>query len=645
MGKPYRNEIALLPETYLWGLKQDISQLCDVVRATSAHSLIAIGSGGSLTAAQMLATIHQLYTGQVATVLTPYEVQKGLVVGGPISIWMLTAGGGNVDVRRAFNHVANIEPNRLVVLCASNQSLLAKEAAEYEYVNFFEFCPPSGEDGFLATNSLLALSLLIGRAYAEQYGHVDFPRTFQDLVDIKGGPDSIISSICKQGKLVFDRNVVSVLYGAASKAAAYDLESKFTEAALGVIQMADFRNFAHGRHHWLAKRSKDSSVLAFVEESDAEISRATLRHIPDDIPKLEIRLKHSGVVGAIESIVWGLIIPLCVGEKIGIDPGRPGVPEFGTKIYNLQTRVKDNHSVVAGLADRPRISIERKVGKPIRLVQESGSIGYWRSAYQQYVDLIKGGRFGAIVFDYDGTLVDEKDRFSPPRKAVISHLTRLMDSGILIGIATGRGKSVRRDLQEMMPMKYHEKVLIGYYNGAELGFLGDNAVPDGGDRVCTELEAVLCELERSVELAEFAKVEPRKYQITIGSKAKMPEDWMWEMVQQLVKDAGDENIRVLRSSHSVDILAPSVSKLSVIKSLHGRIGKEFEILTIGDRGRWPGNDFELLHQEYSLSVDEVSANPKCCWNIASPGVKAVQATLEYMGNLKTKDNYAYMDDL
>src|SRR5260370_29648479 len=42
-----------------------------------------------------------------------------------------------------------------------------------------------------------------------------------------------------------------VLHSPSLDAAAWDLESKFSEAALGSIQVADYRNFAHGRHHWI----------------------------------------------------------------------------------------------------------------------------------------------------------------------------------------------------------------------------------------------------------------------------------------------------------------------------------------------------------------------------------------------------------
>jgi hypothetical protein len=58
------------------------------------------------------------------------------------------------------------------------------------------------------------------------------------------------------------------------------------------------------------------------------------------------------------------------------------------------------------------------------------------------------------------------------------------------------------------------------------------------------------------------------------------------------------------------------------------------VLCIGDRGRWPGNDFALLQEPYSLSVDEVSPDPNTCWNLAPPGHRGIQVTLDYLQSLE-----------
>lgn len=68
-----------------------------------------------------------------------------------------------------------------------------------------------------------------------------------------------------------------------------------------------------------------------------------------------------------------------------------------------------------------------------------------------------------------------------------------------------------------------------------------------------------------------------------------------------------------------------------------------DILSIGDKGQWPGNDFDLLANPFSLSVNEVSGDPTTCWNLAPAGHRGVQATLDYLGCFRTNQGYFYID--
>lgn len=65
------------------------------------------------------------------------------------------------------------------------------------------------------------------------------------------------------------------------------------------------------------------------------------------------------------------------------------------------------------------------------------------------------------MFDYDGTLVATAERFGPPRPEIISELTRLDQSGLRIGIATGRGNSAGADLRGPLPPDMYPRVLMG----------------------------------------------------------------------------------------------------------------------------------------------------------------------------------------
>jgi hypothetical protein len=80
-------------------------------------------------------------------------------------------------------------------------------------------------------------------------------------------------------------------------------------------------------------------------------------------------------------------------------------------------------------------------------------------------------------------------------------------------------------------------------------------------------------------------------------------------------------------------LAPDVSKRNLVlacEEVAKKIGNPGVALCIGDRGEWPGNDYEFLSTPYSLSVYTVSADSESCWNLSQAGHRGVQATMEYL---------------
>src|SRR6185369_8884729 len=108
MGKPYVSEIAQLRMTYEWASHFDISKLRQAIVTAGSLPLVAIGSGGSLTAAHFITSLHRRYTGQLASTATPFEVISEQL-DRRTSMWLLSAGGGNVDINAAFDALVRRE--------------------------------------------------------------------------------------------------------------------------------------------------------------------------------------------------------------------------------------------------------------------------------------------------------------------------------------------------------------------------------------------------------------------------------------------------------------------------------------------------------------------------------------------------------
>jgi len=632
MGRPYSSELAKLPETLEWAMGSDLGPLCRAIRTASLSPLLAIGSGGSLTAAHALASLHQTNTGYLSAVATPLES-----IANPIapttSAWLLSAGGRNVDILAAFRALVAREPHQLAILCGNAKSPLATASRKHGYVDLVVYTPPTGKDGFLATNSLLGFVTLLSRAYSKEFGESGVSDEQMNHVRQLLGDGEQWESWREVLKPVWGRPTTLVLYGSATRVGAVDLESKFTEAALGNLQIADFRNFAHGRHHWLAKRADESAVIAFVDDRDKNLAERTLNLIPRRIPQVRLPIPGPATTSMLIALGAALRITGWAGEARGIDPGRPGVPEFGRRLYHLPLPKSRRRNVARNATDDDCVAIERKSGLSIDRISRRGELQRWQEALEGFLQSLQQTEFAGVVLDYDGTVVDTRERFSPPSEAVTAELIRIVEAGFHVGIATGRGSSVRRDLASCIPKHLHTRVVVGYYNGAELGSLDDTRVPDGSATVCAELSAVASALREQSELADLAEQTDRRYQITLQARRPTTESRLWDLAQQAALLAGHGQVKITRSSHSIDIVPAGVTKLSVLNLLRSK-AQGRAVLAIGDRGRWPGNDYELLREPLSLSVDELNVDPQTCWNLAPRGQRGVAATLGYLRALR-----------
>ncbi len=629
MGKSYSAELSELPRTFAWAMASDITELRQAVRTSGLYPLLAIGSGGSLTAAHALAALHRKRTSQLAAVATPLEaVAEPLEKS--VATWIISSGGRNADILAAFRALVAREARQLCVLCGREGSSLTELARGHAHVDAIVFEPPSGKDGFLATNSLLAFVILLTRAYKEEYGEYDADgKSLHDAVEPALSPASeLVSGWRAEIERLWCRETILVLYGAEGRIGAIDLESKFAEAALGNLQIADYRNFAHGRHHWLAKRGTSSAVLALVAPGDRDLSERTLRLIPRDVPTARIFLQGPNEEVSIMSLLAAFHITGWAGKACGIDPGRPGVPEFGRRLYNLPFLKRRPQMAIPRVPDADAVAIERKAGLSLARLDQRGALAQWRTALTSFRGRLTHARFAGVVLDYDGTLVDPRDRFFPPKRP------RLMEDGVYVAIATGRGASVRRDLQKSLPRSLWSRLLVGYYNGAEVAGLDDDSVPNGTNRAGAALAPLARALRSQPELAEIATQTDRPHQITIEARQPVPENRLWDVAHQVILMTRISGVTVTRSSHSIDIVTSDVSKLNVVRYMR-RSMCNGAILAIGDRGRWPGNDYELLREPFALSVDELSVDPETCWNLAPRGQRGVSATLAYLCALES----------
>ena len=622
MGRPFKEELSNLSETYAWAMQQDVTPLAVFLRANVDDAVCFIGSGGSFSAANFAAYLHECFTTQIAQAVTPlqFSARSGFQPGG---VMMMSAAGKNRDILASMRHAIERDTKQLAIACFAPDSPLVNTSLKIWAAETFSSANPTGQDGFLATNSLLAFFILTARAYQDAgLTARELPKTISALRKTAVWSKKDIT------KAMARQNVI-ILFGPHSRPAAIDLESKLSEAALAAPQLVDFRNFAHGRHHWIAKRSAETGLIAFVSPDVKDLAERTLQSVGNRIPVARVGLPDAPLHSNTAALLAVFEATRIAGELRGIDPGRPGVPEFGRKIYNLRF-TSPTRSAIGG---NPTLELvtRRKFGA---LTAASPSIrrqGY--RAAQEFVASLCRPVYGGVIFDYDGTLCSHRERFTPLRDEIAGTLSRLLKNDIIVGIASGRGKSVRKQLQQSLDSGLWDRVWIGYYNGSQVSTLSDNGTPRVDVVFDSSIERLNESLRNDVVISAMVHVTTRPNQITLQTKSPiLPTDRLWRYASQIVQRF--DNLRVLFSTHSVDIVPIAVTKLSVVGKLRQLLTAGREVLCIGDLGQFPGNDFDLLRHPYSLSSDEVSTDEKSCWNLAPACFRGMQATQYYLRHLK-----------
>jgi haloacid dehalogenase-like hydrolase len=620
MGKPFLVELSHLGETYAWTLDQDVSSLTDFFRSALDRPILAVGSGGSLSAASYAAFLHEQIAGFPSEALTPMRF-VGFNSTPDVAALFLSAGGRNHDILAAIR-AASIRDLRQVGAMSLRTTSPLVDLAEKIAGNLFSASPPTGGDGFLATNSLIAFFGLIFRALAAIQPHLGkLPPTFRELTDTATFNVKALQRVVAHQHLV-------VLYGPSTASAAIDLESKFHEAGLASIQLADFRNFAHGRHNWIAKNREATAVIALVAPETKSIADATLDILQTQVSVAQIHCSGRDSLHSFAALGAVFEATSLAGIARNIDPGRPGVPPFGRRIYNLR-----------GFRDAPRLSrksdlavaAHRKVGNAWTSLSPSHK-AKWISAGETYLERLAGAGFQAVTFDFDGTLCSKKERFDPLNKRVVTELERLLRGGVRVGIATGRGQSVREQMRQSIRRDLWGRIWIGYYNGSDIAGLADDDHPDLRRPPAESLLQLSASMKRDGIVRTIAKVESRPTQITLEPTVSIGLDELYRHAVALAR-RGPPGLKVLMSSHSVDIIPLDVSKTAVVRFMSSLCEPSGATLCIGDAGEYPGNDFELLSEPYSLSCDQVSADSLTCWNFAPSSLRGVEATLFYLRHL------------
>lgn len=569
-----------------------VRSIMNLIRQDQAYF---VGSGGAIALAELAALTHSTTTAQPATAVTPLGL-IGLAQVNALhsaSVIIFSARARHLDVEIAARTARECPETQVFLVTQLPLSDIKPRLrnAAHEIVTL----PPTTPDGFLATNSILAM----GTAWALA-AEITTPPTLPWLHEARSA----------YWPKAADRAVV--LYGPSQRAAAFDLEARLSETGLADVQLSDYRNVAHGRHVGLARHLEETLLIRLVSPDTEDLAERTAMLLPKVPMSLVLKTPLFGVAGAIDLLCASMRLVGTLAQSTMTDPGRPKVSMEGRRLYHLSWNDRR--------PDHASRSLTQKMLEAKSLPNSLTERQHWQGRHSAFLARITKVSIAGIVLDYDGTCVSTRARTSSPILEIQTEIIRLLRLGIPIGIATGRGPSVADAFRAWLPSDLHDRLTLGLYNGGWIDRLSANFVRQDGCAGPLEQAAVAIE---EVTSARGWQVTRRPWQVTVESAQSTG-----PTVQAILGRLPDIAVRVLASGHSVDIIPITSSKINVARALGCDHAK---VMSVGDQGQYGGNDFDLLSSHgVTLSVDRVSADPDRCWNLSEDGIQGPELLVRYL---------------
>lgn len=595
-----------------------------LTRGNGGHAL-AIGSGGSAVAAEYFVRCRDSLGLGPTSVATPMQAVADHYSLNATQVWLFSAGGDNPDMSASAQAAVDRGCMELNLVTRNPGGTAA--AIVTGFGGTVHVLPVADDkDGYLATHSLLAMTvgMLLASALASREPVYSPSPLEQIAAKLTASRDlGERRQRAKRWSGLRATDTVIIAADPLLRPVASLLDTSLWEASLCPVQTTDFRNLAHGRHAWFHHR-RDETVLLALTGSTSRTAWSTIDAVlPARVRRTKIDYGNCGRLDNLLGIIDGLAVVEAIGEVLGIDPGKPGIGEFGRAMYNDRSLEKLAHDLPARVRHKRAAIAKADASHP-----EEPSVV---SIGQERLRALEQADVGGAVFDYDGTIVTTDGRFELPDQPIVDELVRLHRAGVKLGIATGRGGSAGEDLRKVLPVDVLSSLIIGYYNGGYLRTANVNIELDPpADNPAIMSTASWLDGRDDLFLEKKFKAGP----LQIGvERDRLKHPYRFAPDLAACPQVASGAVRILASGHSYDIVPSTSSKTTVVKAVQESARPGTAILCFGDSGASFGNDHALLSHPYGISVDEVCGTPSGCWSLFGGTITGPDALLKVLGAL------------
>lgn len=255
----------------------------------------------------------------------------------------------------------------------------------------------------------------------------------------------------------------------------------------------------------------------------------------------------------------------------------------------------------------------------------------WPAAFDRFRDGLSLDDIQAVVLDYDGTIIAPDDPETLPAAETIAEIVRLLENGLTVAIATGRGPSLGDALRPLLPQSCWDDIIVGYYNGSYLKPLSVDISREPPPST-TEIAALVERLSRRPDLFTDFRPVDHGVQLTFERGDLVdPEAFRREFV--FSGFGVPSPLKILCSGAWFDFVHVGASKKRVFDAVASRLSSGAGILCVGDNGNRAGNDYGLLGHPLGLSVGNVCDRPSAGWSLYGETCTGPAALRKILGSL------------
>lgn len=304
-------------------LATDLTPLRRFLLSNPGEPLIATGSGGAETAADLAALLYGA-RGGVGTAMSPYTMNSLSDQALKTSkMLVLSAGGHNNDAVFAARRGLEVNPSKSASFCLRGgdrnevDKLFSKAGSPLSFITPVR----KPKDGFVSIGTPLAYFGILCRTFDPDC----------DLARFAEIPSRPYTMTLNDGTPLTPedfRPVTSyvILHGSWGRPAASNLEGKLCESGLAAASVYDYRNYCHGRFIFTSQHLDTSAVVMFVSPRERDIANRTRAWLPASTKLILIETPEDAPAAAFDLLVKTTCLFSDLCEATGANPESPKNP-------------------------------------------------------------------------------------------------------------------------------------------------------------------------------------------------------------------------------------------------------------------------------------------------------------------------------